>query len=328
MDCISTFYYFDNLELPILHDICTKAISIKNTNVLNEIVRLTTLKSSEENERKYLFIRVIKQLSLEKNFWWTNYLWFNEESIVKDFVESDYDQILDSLLNCPQIDYHVEQLLIPITNCNPIKVIYFFEKRVQIQNRKKNVWSNNYDAIPHHFNEIGEILNNRSEEWFPVILTWFKKKQWIYQWEASHLLQKVFPVFEGKLESYFLQILPRKVNREAKIMLHILKQYNGNRSIYGFCKQFIVVFNDEPDLLQELMYVLSATGVVTGEYGLVEAYTHQKKEISKWNKTRDEHIKAFVKNYKDYLNLSISAETKRSDEQVELMKLEFESSSR
>lgn len=323
LDCVASFFYLDSIELPILDAICSQAIAVKDINVLNEVVRLIILRKSNSIESKELFIKVIKALYLEKNYWWTNYVWFNENSILNNFDDSEHDQMLDILLNCPHIDYHVEQLLIPIANSNPIKIVHFLEKRIQIQNRKKKVWSKNYDAIPHHFSNLGEILNQRSEDCLPTIFTWYKKKHWLYHWEAGELLQKIFPTFKGELESYFLRILPRKEKKEANIMLQVLNRYDGDRSIFGFCKQFIVTYNDEPELLKELMHVLSQTGVVSGEYGFVEAYTQQKKEIRKWNKTKNPYIKQFVKDYVDYLNACISAETKRSDEQVEFMKLEY-----
>ncbi|MES9685567.1 hypothetical protein ABWK22_22220, partial [Gottfriedia acidiceleris] len=165
LDCVGIYFYSDVIELPIsiLSEISEKAIEIKNTVVLNEIVRITTKAKSNISENKQIFLNTISSLSNLKNYWWTNDLWLEKESILNSFDESEEKLILISLLNCPQIDYHVEQILIPIAESNPIKILQFFEQRVQIENRKKNVWKKNYDAIPYKFEAISEILRKKGD---------------------------------------------------------------------------------------------------------------------------------------------------------------------
>jgi hypothetical protein len=53
-----------------------------------------------------------------------------------------------------------------------------------------------------------------------------------------------------------------------------------------------------------------------------------KKEIKKWNKSKNEAVRKFVKDFVDYLNSGITAEKKRSDERVQLMQHEFEFNSK
>lgn len=77
------------------------------------------------------------------------------------------------------------------------------------------------------------------------------------------------------------------------------------------------------DNYRELMYVLSKTGGVTGEYGFVEALTQTKDLIRKWNKSKEEAVRKFVMDFVDYLNSNITAEKKRSDEHVQYMRHEF-----
>ncbi|PFH91398.1 RelA/SpoT domain-containing protein [Bacillus sp. AFS088145] len=326
LDCVGIYFYSDVIELPIsiLSEISVKAIERKNTAILNEIVRIITKSKSNSSENKQIFLITINSLSILKNYCWTNYLWLEKDSILNSFDESEEQLVLISLLNCPQIDYHVEQILIPIAESNPIKILQFFEKRIQIENRKKNVWKKNYDALPYKFEAIGEILRKKGDIIIPVIFLWFKKRHWKFQWIASNILQKIFPTFDVKLEKYLLNVLSSKKAKDAKIILNILKQYNGDHSMHKVCQEFVVVFNSNSELIHELMIIMSGTGILQGEYGSVDAYSQKRKEIGKWKKSKNIHIKAFVKEYYDFLNKRINSDKKRIDAEVHLRKLEFD----
>lgn len=324
LDCVDVFLYLESLEVSILDDISKKALKEKNTLVLNEIVRLSTSSKSSNLPITNVFLKTINALSTLNNYSWTNYIWFDESGFVDSLVASEQDEILDALNNCPYIDSHVEHLLIPIAKSEPKKLIEFLEKRVQIQNRKKKYWTNKYEAIPYRFTYLNKNLRENEDEYIPLILSWYKKQHFSYHWKASDILKNMFPEFKGPLEKYLLKILSRKNRDDAKIMLQVLKEYNGDSATHAFCKEFIITYNDQPDLWKQLMHVLSGTDVVTGEYGFVDAYVFKKKVIRKWNKTKNAHIKAFVKEYVDYLNSIIVSDTKRTDKRIELMKLEFE----
>ncbi|MED4780958.1 RelA/SpoT domain-containing protein [Brevibacillus choshinensis] len=329
LNCLLIFKYIENVEIDFLEKIYEKAIIEKDNRVLNEIISLiTSSKVPVCQTSKKLFISTINVLSQNNDFWWTNSLWFDKGTFLDSFNESEHDQILNVLIICPKIDYHLEQLLIPIANSSPKKIIDFFEKRIEVQKRKKKSFNSNYDAVPYHLNIIGHILNKGANECIAIIFSWYKKKHWLYHWEASDLFQKMFPTFGGELEAYLIRILPNKDITEAKIILQILKRYDGDPSIYNICKVFIEIYHEDNSLLQEIMHVLSETGVVTGEYGFANALKQIKANINKWNKSKNPHIRKFVKDFKDHLNACITAEIKRSDEQIEEMKQEFEANSK
>jgi ppGpp synthetase/RelA/SpoT-type nucleotidyltranferase len=323
INCVLSCLYSDTVDIEILESIFDKASKNKESHVLHELFRILNTSKIDKMMSKCLYIKVMSELSNMNDYWWTNYVWLDEDSILNKFDENEHDQILDILKKCPQIDYHVGQMLIPIANITPKKVINFFESRLNIRENEKEIITQ-YDAIPFHLNELGEALKNNSEICIPLIFEWFKKDHWLFKYEASDLLQKLFPSFDEPIESFFLCILENKNVEEAKVILEVLSKYDGDLSIYNFSQQFVIAFQDKPNLLQQLMYVLSKTGGVTGEYGYVEALKQTKKEIKKWNKSKNEAVRKFVKDFVDYLNSSITAEKKRSDERVQLMHHEFE----
>lgn len=323
INCVLSFLYSDTVDIELLERIFDNASANKERHVLHELFRILNSSKIDKMKSRNLYIKVMYELSNMNDYCWTNYVWLDEDSILNKFDENEHNLILDILRKCPQIDYNVCQMLIPIAKTTPKKVINLFESRMYIQETEKEI-NKQYDAIPFDLNELDEILSDNSEICIPLIFEWFKKDHCLFRHGASNLLQKLFPSFDETIELFFLSLLENKSIEEAKIILEVLGKYDGDLSIYNFSQQFVITFQDKPELLQELMYVLSKTGGVIGEYGLVEALTQTKSEIRKWNKSKNEAVRKFVKNFVNYLNSSIMAEEKRSDEHVQLMQHEFE----
>lgn len=326
ISCILSFLYKEKVELNILNCIFEKAALKKENNVLAEIVRILNTSKINKAKGKVLFIKTIQELSKNNIHWWIQYVWFDEESIFNYFDELEQDQLIEVLTTCPQIEYHIEEILIPIAKNNPLKVIKFFETRLLIQDAKRNL-SLKYEAIPYHLHKVGEILKEHSKIVIPEILDWFKRDFWFYSYEASDLLHDIFPSFDEPLESFLRTFLDEKDEIGAKIILEVLEKYDGDSSIFPFCQEFVITYKDNENLLNRLMEVLSRTGVVSGEYGSVKALQNTKSLIRKWNKSKSEPLKSFAKDFIDSLNSKITHETKRSDKYVQLMQYLYGESS-
>jgi hypothetical protein len=69
-----------------------------------------------------------------------------------------------------------------------------------------------------------------------------------------------------------------------------------------------------------MFIILSQTGVVSGEYGMRDAYVSKKQEIQSWKSIKNIAIQNFVREYEDSLDKQIVFEQKRADQDIELMK--------
>lgn len=323
LNCTLSLLYSSTIDIGTLNKIFEKSLDNTDFRVMTEIVRLLNTNNSDKMEGKALFLKVITELSRNDHFWWTNHIWYDTESILNYITEEEYSRILEVMVSCPEIDHHVCQLLIPVAQKTPTKIIDFFENRVFIEeSEQKDI--DRYDAIPYHLSGIGEILRDKAEQCIEPLYAWFRKDTGSFKQEASNLFQKIFPSFDKSLEVFLTKILQSKDIKDAKIILRILGEYNGDTSIFPFCQQFVIAYSKEPDMLREMMYVLSKTGVVTGEYGFSEALKGTKKAIRNWNKSENESVRMFVKDFIDYLNANITHETKRSDESIQRMQQDFE----
>jgi hypothetical protein len=73
-------------------------------------------------------------------------------------------------------------------------------------------------------------------------------------------------------------------------------------------------------LLSGVEIVLQNAGVVSGEFGLVQAYQAKKLEMAGWLVDSDARIRAFADSYVRLLDRQIAAEQRRSEESIEMRK--------
>ena len=65
---------------------------------------------------------------------------------------------------------------------------------------------------------------------------------------------------------------------------------------------------------------MESTGVVTGEFGLAEAYERKKNEVTDWMTDPNEKVQEFAKWYMANVEAMSGAERKRAEEQIALRK--------
>ena len=265
---------------------------------------------------------VIEELTKNENWNWIYNEWRNRDSILKSLTQRDVDTILENLLLVPGIKYPIEEVLTPIAEKYPQKIISFFYKRFLIQKNKKQ--EDHYDAIPYSLHEVNKSLSENAEIVVLEILKWFKKKDFFLHWEGSHLIKAIFPTFDKVLEEELIKLIKSKNNEKVKIVFHILRAYKGEEFLHNVCKELIKEYPENEDYRKKIFIVLSQMGVVSGEYGFVEGFKKKKEEIQSWKEDKNKAIQLFVKEYEDYLEKRIVYEKKQADEVIELRKRQFD----
>lgn len=320
--CALIFEYVKEIDEQLLKRVYKKAKEQNDINALTNIIRSIVGNFEQSKVGKDLFIDCIKELGKHKNYRWINHVWFEGNSILETLTKNDWKVVLENLLNAPNIDYHLEEILSVAAQNSPKELIDFFYKRIKIQaKQKREEW---YDAIPFDLHKLNEPLSKNADVVIEEILKWFKKEDGISYWESGQLLQAIFPSFHKKLEEQLIKLLKSKNKNKAKIVLYVLHSYKGETFLHKVCKEFIKQYPTSKKYQQELFIVLSQMGGVLGEYGFVEGYERKKQEIQEWKKDRSRVVKNFAQKYESYLSKQIDYEKKRADEDIAIRKREFE----
>ncbi len=319
--CAELFEYVKEIDSQLLEKCFKKSRKGRDDNALNSIVNSIIANYPKCKDLKSLFIRSIKELTRNNNARWVNNIWSSPESIINSLDEKGYDVIIENLILIPRVDYHVEAILMPVAVKYPNKVINFFNKRVVERTKKENDFR--YDAIPFDLHKINEPLQKHATVVISEIIKWYSQKQARFEWEASHLIRAIFPLFNKVLDKELIRLIKSKKEKNAEIVLSILRAYKGESFLHNVCKNFVKQSPYVKEFKDSLFNALSQTGVVSGEYGFVNTYKQKLEKIQSWKKDKSKVIKLFIKEYEDYLNKIIVYEQKRADEDLELRKREF-----
>jgi hypothetical protein len=88
-------------------------------------------------------------------------------------------------------------------------------------------------------------------------------------------------------------------------------------------KQLIKALPPDSELLNEVSIALQSTGVVSGEYGMSEAYEKKRLEVLEWVQDPHERVRAFATKYIADLESMREFERRRADESIALRKFEY-----
>ena len=320
LDIAITFRFFTNYDEDTFSNLVDNSIQKGDINQLIEIL-LTVCKNYKCKKSKISqFIKIIKKFTENDYFDWPQRVSFMMEDISKDFSKEDYKIILGNLVNKKDIGYDTEKILMNISEKHPEEIISFFHQRVKLSKSGENL----IDSIPYKFQIIQEQLSKNIDIIVPKILEWLKEDDWKYKWEGGHLFNIIFPTIDNKFKEILISIVKEKDLDKLNSIFWILDKYRGNSDVLNIVHEIIKNFKVTNKIRNRLFSILSQTGVVTGEYGLANAYKNKIEEIKLWLSDENSEVVKFTQGYINYLENAIKYEKARVDQELDLMKSEFQ----
>jgi hypothetical protein len=108
-------------------------------------------------------------------------------------------------------------------------------------------------------------------------------------------------------------------------VLTVLRKYQGQPATHDVMKELVVRLPADDPRLMKVEISLQNTGVVSGEFGFVEAYTAKKAAIASWLDDERPRVREFAEQYMKKLDRMAAAEQRRAEQSRELRRREFES---
>ncbi len=318
------FWFTKKIDMEIAIQVFNSASRQKDIPALTVLIRSLIVSYQGEDNIKKLFLDVVRRLTELNNVGWVFNLFMRESKLFEALTGGESDILINNLLLVEDIDYNVEEIITGVAKNFPKKVIKYFEERISQQIRKNR--GVRYDAVPYSFHELPQFLEKQPQIVIEEVSKWFKKKGWLYKLDGPRFLKAIFPSMNEPLKRKLLALIEEGGNANADIVLSILRAYEGESFLHFVTKAFIKRYlrgeksKHYKGYLTELFILLSATGVVSGEYGLPNAYKQKKEEIQSWKSDKSKSVQKFVKEYEKYLDRDIAYHTKRADEDIELMK--------
>ena len=316
------FEYSSEVNEELLAKIQEKAKTTHDLNTLNQIISSVSARYNAKNKHliKKFFIPVLEVLTTHKNTGWLFGFWFRKQSsdILTDMEIADHKAILDNLLWLNEIDYHAEEVLCVIAKQLPDLVVQFFCERLSKEKDEES--TSRYAAVPFSFHKLAEPLSIYPEQAVDAVLSTYDGNYGLFIYGGAKLLNNIFPNYPLGFQQKLLEVIQSKEEKDLLFVIAILRNYEGSSVIHDVCKEIIKILPDGSDLENELSIILQSTGVVSGEYGFVEAYKQKIEEIQSWLQDDDSKVQVFAQSYIESLELQIEKEQKRADENIVLRK--------
>ncbi len=318
---LSSSNLFSEGKEEFLERLLDKSIELENANMISEALSIFS-RNYEEKPDFYgrVFVKAASSIRA-LGYDWSNIFLFKPFRIIADLPKEEKELLILMLVEKERLDYHEEDMLIPIAKENPELIVSLFEKRIEKQiSERNNEERSRYDALPYEFYRLSEPLTQNGDKILHIIFDWYKREDWLYQYDGARFIGNVFVHVEDVLIAFLIDKIQNGTKEDAIHAIHILREYDGNDRILPVCIEAIKKYIDDDVMKSEIYCALDATGVVSGEYGFRDAYIGKMPFVDEMLKVDDEAVKAFAQEYKSQLDRMIEAEHNRSTKDLEVRK--------
>src|SRR5260370_397372 len=105
-----------------------------------------------------------------------------------------------------------------------------------------------------------------------AVRTWFVAGDSLCQFTGCRMLSSSFPDFPSAFEQKLRAYIDRNNREDVEFVVRVLLGYRGQPFLHETCKAIVRMLSPDDSLLGNVQIILESTDVVSGEFGLVEAY--------------------------------------------------------
>jgi hypothetical protein len=319
-----------DVDVALLGSLVEKAVEIRDIPAVRQVVAVAIVRYPMAGEGagnlKELLFRALEALTAVGDASWVYDAWFRDEArqLFAELQGADLDNVLRNLKVLPKIDYHADELLARIAERAPERVIQFFCERLSVETKRdQDSGSAVFEAVPYEFHKLHEPLSKAPNAAVRAVLARYRADSSLFAFRGARLLHNIFPKFSEKLEAELLQLVWEGGEANYGFVLGILRNYQGEPFIHRLCKEIVKAIPDGSGLRTEVAIALETTGMVSGAFGMSEAYERKRKEVLDWLADPDERVQNFAKWYIGNLEHMRDAERKRAEEDIALRKFQF-----
>jgi len=270
-----------------------------------------------------VYVPSLRLLSERKDARWLNDAWFQRASrpFFRALTAPQTEVTLDNLVFWPEVSWHMEEILGALAINHHDLVWQFFRKRLAHEPQAEGP---RYEAIPYEFHEAASALSNNPEHAVDIVRGWHDIDNPLFRFHGSRLLAIAFPTVPQRFEAKLLSLLEAKGEAAFSFVAGIMENYKGDPFTHRICQALIEAVPENDDRLGSVEVALLSTGVVSGEFGMVEAYQAKKDGIAPWLEDPRPKVRAFAEQYRRMLDNRIASERQQAEERRAMRRLDFE----
>jgi hypothetical protein len=242
---------------------------------------------------------------------------------LSNISEKQIEPLLKNLLLQKQIDTHAEFVLAVLASKYPKRIFDFFVERLQSESTKSNAVAR-YQPVPYHFYKLQTRFTKISEHALDVARRHYRSDDRMFRYTFGRLTAAAFPTLTEPLKAKFLSFINERTREDLAFVIQVLSGYSGSQFVDDLCKEIVRRLDPNDRLQDDLSLMLQSTGVVSGEFGFVDAYKKKREQLMPWLSDPDANVRLFAQKHIAGLDRHISAEQRRSEEDLEMRKRQYD----
>lgn len=321
-------------RLEVLEEVVGRAVALDDREAMIQVMGVAANFYVEgAMGAKAIFMRSLRELAKRDDASWASVIWFSRDfrTLVNAMDQGERSEVLASLTSLPELDYQAEDALYEIGKHDLHAVIDFLVGRLKRsrmlakQNRENDESSqDSFKAIPFQLTKLNELLAQAPDALLTALRADFDSEDhYMFSYRGARIVKSALPKFETLLEESLMKYVKTGNDDDFEFVIGILRAYEGSFAILGVCKEIIKAVPERSRTWNEVAAVIESTGVVGGEYGIVDAYNHKLQQVSCWVSDEDERVRNFAGWLKESLHSLIEQERQRADQRIALRKYQY-----
>lgn len=319
------FRWTSSLDVGLLRRLQDKAISRSDEETVLACLEAVLGRQEEaiDELEETIIHPAFRFLTTHQNVNWINLGWYlaKAKSVLVSASSETIDIVLKNLIYVQRINHRSERILATLANKLPEKVIDFFADRIRFKEGKDV--SEKYEAVPYEFHDLKDKLSKAEDHLLKVVRQLYVVDSYLFRSRAIRLLTIVFPSFPESLQHKLHTYIRPDEHSDLEFVVHVLDSYQGQSFLYEMSKDLIDALPSNDKLLSMIRGSLLSTGLVSGEFGLVQAYTKKKMDLKHWLSDPRKKVRSFAEDMLRQLKNYITSEQQRAEEELEMRKLEW-----
>lgn len=314
--------FTDKIDVALIKRALAFAIEDGNDRAVMNAVEICAARSEvlPRDEIGGIFATAIGYFTAKNDSRWADAIWANlvKSSLVGALTEEQVDLMVSGLVPRRSVDIHAEYVLAAIAKQYPEKVIDFFGAR--LQHRVEDDAVDRYESVPYSLTTLGRHLTKMGAYLLGKSQVWYSENPEFFEFRGGRLLSIIFPEFTPELEQLLKDLLASGREGAPRFAADLMRAYRGSLATHEILKLAVNAVPDGDRTLTSVAIALESTGVVSGEFGMREAYQRKKAELQPWLTDERPRVKAFAESLDRELDRMISAEQRRSEDDLEARK--------
>jgi hypothetical protein len=175
-----------------------------------------------------------------------------------------------------------------------------------------------FEAVPFEFQELEQVLSKDPQLAISKGLAWFDQNREQFRFRGGSLLSRAFPHCTPEFAAALAGLVNAGGDTEADFSLAVLQNYPGETSTYMVLKEIVSRFPQDDRKMSGVRSSIDSTGVVSGEFGLADAWRVRKESLKQWLADERQAVKAFAEEHIAELDRKIATEWRRVEAEREM----------